>query len=78
LAGNLLKTYFIIIIFGKFSQRKYLTKETMNQKENKSGLTTTEKGAVWNIKVGVWVPAEETSQSGKQKTKLWEIKVILN
>ncbi|HKI89592.1 MAG TPA: hypothetical protein VKA38_11235 [Draconibacterium sp.] len=50
----------------------------MDQNENKSGLTATEKGAVWNIKVGVLAPAEDTWQTGKLKTKLWEIKVILN
>lgn len=50
----------------------------MNRNFNKGGLMTTEKGAVWNIKVGIFTPSEKMFQTGKQGTKLWEIKVILN
>ena len=51
----------------------------MNQQnENKGGLITTEKGAVWNIKVGVSTSIGESFQAGKHETKRWEFKIILN
>ena len=51
----------------------------MNQQnENKGGLIATEKGAIWNIKVAVHTVAMDSSQIEKNKTKRWEIKVILN
>jgi len=51
----------------------------MNQQnENKGGLITTEKGAVWNIKVRVSTIIGDSFQLGKLETKHWEIKVILN
>lgn len=50
----------------------------MSQNENKGSLITTEKGAVWNIEVGVWVPTDNSIKPGKQETKQWKIKVILN
>ena len=50
----------------------------MNRNFNKGGLMTTEKGAIWNIKVGIYNFPKKMSQTGKQETKLWEIKVILN
>ena len=49
----------------------------MNQNGNKGGLISTENAAIWKIKVGIWVPATESSKI-YHKTKRWEIKQILN
>lgn len=49
----------------------------MNQNENKDGFVSTEKGAIWKIKVDVWSTVTESTRI-YQKTKRWEIKLILN
>ena len=50
----------------------------MSHNVNRSGLKLKERGPVWKIKVGVYAQLSQKSFEEFIKSKVWEIKVILN